>query len=320
MENSAATNGDSAKDGSQPPERRRLKRFACALGAVLILLVALIALVEFRIPLDWARARIESAASPGHRLQIRLRGPLTLITGLQPALEAHDVVLSVQRESGAVELARLGVARTGIELRALFAREVHPTNARASDLVLRIDAATFAAAALGQDRRAGRPATTCGRCAIRLALRRRAQLAGRSRARAVRSARAQPSIGDRGRVDDVEGVAKRAGDDRSAGDGSGRSDAGRFSWRSFTRLLAGKRAIPLDLRFTLADASFYGNGTLDLAQRHGDYQVALKGNGRSSNAWCRASSPRSGRHRRGAPRGVSGRGARQRPTPGGGGG
>lgn len=152
MGNDNAADGGPAGDGAQPPDRislrRVLKRLALVLGAVLILFVALVALVEVRIPMDWARARIESAASADSGLQLTLRGPFTLVTGPRPALEARDVVVEVRGESGPIEFLRLGIARTGIELRALLAREVHLMRANASDLVLRLDAVTFAAIAV----------------------------------------------------------------------------------------------------------------------------------------------------------------------------
>ncbi len=210
MGNDNAADGGPAGDGAQPPDRislrRVLKRLALVLGAVLILFVALIALVEVRIPMDWARARIESAASADSGLQLTLRGPLTLITGPLPALEARDVVLEVRGERGPIEFLRLGMARTGIELPALLARKVHLARASASDFVLRVDAGTFAAiAAARKTAEANVPVTPAAPSADGWGFVGVSTL-NVARARDNRIACTNAAVGDRRRYADAEGA------------------------------------------------------------------------------------------------------------------
>jgi len=130
------------------PKGRPAKRIALVLVALLIAALVVPLLVEVRIPMNWLRDRVEAqvnASDAVQGLELKLRGPLLIVTGLAPGLEAHDVAFEVPSASGSVEFARIGAVHVGIALRALMSREVRMTRAVASDLVLRMDGATRAA-------------------------------------------------------------------------------------------------------------------------------------------------------------------------------
>ena len=291
MGNDDVSNGGPAGDGAQPPERNSLrlalKRLALMLGAVLILfvaLIALVALVEIRIPLDWARARIESAASAASvdsGVHLKLRGPLALITGPLPALEARDLVIETRGEGGSIEFLRLGMARSGIELRALLSREVHLMRFSASDLVLRLDAGTFAAiAAARRTAEANVPVTPAAPSTDGWRFGGVSTLqVERARATIALPALTLPlEIG----VDTLTLKAPKGSSLTIQASGTAAGQAMRVDYRGgrVADFIAGELTVPMDLRVAIADASFSGKGTLDLSTRRGDYHVELNGNRR----------------------------------------
>jgi len=262
---------------AQRPRRRWPWVAALVLAAIPVLAVLILALVEFRIPLDFLRERIEQAAGDASGLELRLEGPVYLVTGPRPGVESHAVAISAPSGGKSLELLRVGLSRGEIALGALLRREVHVTRAQAQDVAVRLDAAAFAAIA-GAERHA-KPRS---QAPISNAWR----FVGASRIEIVR-ARGEirlPALARPMRID-VDTLTLRAEASEpltveARGSLAGEAMQVDFRAASLDALRAGKRRIPLELHFTLADASLKGHGTIDVEAQRGEYQLAAKGSGR----------------------------------------
>jgi len=262
---------------TQVPRRRRRRVVALLLLALPVAALLLFALVEIRIPLDTLRDRIERIAGDTTGLELRLEGPLYLVTGLRPGVELRNVVVAARNDGQSTRLLGVGLARAEIAPAALLDREMRVTQLHASDVELRFDAETFATVAAAERRAAARThESTPG--GWRFVEATRVEIV-RARADVVLPALMRPL-----RID-AETLALGAEENRPLTIEARGSLAGEklqidFRTASLGQLRAGKRTIPLDLRFSLADASLTGNGVLDLATQRGEYRLAAKGSGR----------------------------------------
>ncbi|MEJ2174694.1 MAG: hypothetical protein P8Y76_07240 [bacterium] len=263
--------------GATSAKRRPLRRFVLALVALLALALLLPLLVAFRIPIDFLRERIEQAARDASGLELRLEGPLYLVTGIRPGVEAHDLVLSAPNTDTPLELLRVGMGRGEIAPSALLSRELRVTQARANDVRMRFDAAAFAAIAAAERHAKPRSVepTSNGWRFVEAARVEITQARGEVRL---------PAFTHPIKID-VETLTLRAEASKPVTIAASGSLAGEvmqvdFQTSSLDALRAGTRRVPLDLRFTLADASLTGNGTFDVEAQHGEYQLAIKGSGR----------------------------------------
>lgn len=256
------------------PKRRLWLRMALVLAAPLIAALLALALIEFRIPADFAHQRIEQAAREATGLHVRFEGRSFLLTGPRPAIEISGLVVEAGTQAAKLEILRLGVGRAEFDLRALFAREIRVRRVMATDLWLRLDAPALEALA------------TAGRAAEKPAARQPSESASGSWRFAslgtlqVERARWTFAVATLGQTVDVEVKAltlHSAGGEALAIDASGEfaGEPMKVAFRTapLDALLAGAKTIPIDLRVALEDASFSAKGTLEPQAPRGDYAV-----------------------------------------------
>jgi uncharacterized protein involved in outer membrane biogenesis len=269
--------GAAAGPGGPPPKRRVVRRLALGLLVLLVTAIALLLLVELRIPVDGLRPAVERHAQDATGLDVKVEGPLYLVTGRRPGAELHGLVVSGEIEQRSVEILRLGVARAEIEWWALLSREVRARELRAADVTLWFDAPALTVLARAERRESARAsaATPFGWRFVDVA---RAEV---TRARVVTRWRLLRQAGDV-LVDSLTLHAQAKDPMRLEMRGSFLAAPARATLRiaSLAELRGGATSTPIELQVALADASVQVSGVFDLDAQRGEYRVALKGHGR----------------------------------------
>jgi hypothetical protein len=265
-----------AVPGRRLRKRRRWWLAALAVAALPVAALLVLALVEIRIPVEFAHQRVELAAREASGLETRIEGRLFLVTGMRPGIEISDLVIEAGTQAAKLELLRLGVGRAEIELRALLDREVRVRRVLASDLTLRLDAAALQAIAAAESQAGMRePERAPG--GWRFASLRNLQVE-----------RARWTLGLPALVRSVEigvdALTLHAAEAEpltveARGTFAGEAMKVAFHTASFDQLRSGAQAIPIDLRIALEDASFSVKGTLDLEAQRGEYAIAATAHG-----------------------------------------
>jgi len=250
---------------------------ALGLFALLATAIALPLLVELRIPVDGLRALIERHAREATGLDVKVEGPLYLVTGREPGAELHGLVVSGEIEQRPVKILRLGTARAAIEWWALLSREVRTRELRAADLTLWVDAPALTAIARAERRERERApaATPSGWRFVDVA---RVEV---TRARVVTRWRLLRQAGDV-LIDSLTLHAQAKDPMRLEMRGSFLSAPARGTLRiaSLAALRGGATSTPIELQVALADASVEASGAFDLDAQRGEYRVAFRGHGR----------------------------------------
>ncbi|MDX1375279.1 MAG: AsmA family protein, partial [Burkholderiales bacterium] len=168
-------------------------------------------------------------------------------------------------------------SRGELDLAALFVQEIRIARAHAADVRLRLDAAAFAAVAAAHERvtREARPQAPDGWRFVEIA---RAEVSG-ARGEIRLPALPRPLAIEVAtlNVDAAESTPLRM---QASGSLAAEDVQVAFVTAPLGALRGGVRAIPLDLRFTLPDASLRGHGTLELTTQRGDYRIEGQGAGR----------------------------------------
>ncbi len=271
-----ATHAPDAAPETRLRKRRRWWLAALVFAALPVAALLVLALVEFRIPVEFARERVELAAREASGLEARIEGRLFLVTGMRPGIEISGLVIEAGTQAAKLELLRLGVGRAEIELRALLDREVRVRRVLASDLTLRLDAAALEAIAAAESR-AGMPETGPAPGGWRFASLRNLQVERARWTLGLPALARSVEIGVDALTLHAPGAEPLTVEARGTFAGEAMKVA--FHTASFDQLRSGAQAIPLDLRIALEDASFNVKGTLELAAQRGEYAIAATARG-----------------------------------------
>lgn len=262
---------------AQPEPRRRWWRIALLLAALPVAAVLALALIEFRVPLDDAvRERLAQSVRAATGLEARVEGRLFLVTGFRPGIEVSGLVIEAGAPGAKLEILRLGRGRAEIALGALLEREVRVLRVLASDLALRLDAEVLEAIAAAEARRrTGKAAPVPDGWRL-------------TSLRSLQVERARWTLVLRGLAQAVElemaalSLHAATGEPltiEARGSFGGEAITVAFRTAPFDELRGGTKAIPVELRFALQDASFSVKGTLDREARRGEYAIAAAARG-----------------------------------------
>jgi uncharacterized protein involved in outer membrane biogenesis len=260
-----------------PPKRGIGKRMALVVGVLLVIALVVPLLVEIRIPLDALKPTIARHAREASGLDVRIDGPLYLVSGLHAGVEVHGLVVSGEHDRKQVEIVRLGVLRGAVELLPLIAREVRLRQVRAIDLTLHINplAVSVVVAAERQERAQSATAPKGGWRWVDVT-----RLDVKHARLVLRTAelRHLPHIV----VEDMMLRAAATEPLSLEARGSFVDEPMQLQLQTATldQLRGGMRSIPAEFGVTLADASLKASGTFDVDALRGEYRVATRGHGR----------------------------------------
>ena len=272
-----ARTDDAPQAAGRSPKRRIGQRIALGLAALLVVALALALLVEARIPLDALKPSIVRHAQEASGLAVRFEGPLYLVTGRHAGVEVHGLVIAGERDRRPVEIVRLGVLRSAVELWPLFAREVRLSRVHATDVTLHLNPTAVAVVASAEREERARSAAA-SKDGWRWVDVTRMDVTHARLVMATRELRHLPDIV-------VEGMTLRAEATRpltieAQGSFIGSPMRVHMQGASLGQLRSGMRSIPIEFGITLADASLKASGTFDVEAQRGEYRVATRGHGR----------------------------------------
>jgi len=245
--------------------------------ALLVVALAVPLLVEFRISLDALRPGVSQHAREASGLDLRIEGPLYLVTGRDAGVEVHDLVVAGEYDQRLVEILRLGVARGFVELWPLLARKVRLSGVRATDLALHLDPSALAVLANAERLERVRASGTAKGGWKWVDVTRLE----------VKRARLVLSTPEMKRIPEivVEAMTLRA--EASApltveAQGSFIHEPMQIYLRtaSLEQLRSGLRSIPNAFEVKLADATLKASGTFDVDAQRGEYRFSTRGHGR----------------------------------------